>query len=120
MAKSNSHLFSVSWFRSLDSRYYGSFSRHFKFASTGELRRYASRMQGVQLKALEMEVAVPLYREKSNRNWPHQVGVQKDGNGYEREKEMGSAVIHPMEEVLIRFRQRNYDKADSSTCDLEL
>ena len=72
----------------------------------------------MQLKALEMEAAVSLYREKSNRNWPQQVGVEKDGNGYERE--MGSAVIHPMEEVLIRFRQRNYDKADSSTCELEL
>jgi hypothetical protein len=75
-------------------------------------------MRGVQLKALEMEAVVSLYREKSNRNWLQQVGVKKDGNGYERE--MASAVIHPMEEVLIQFQQRNYDKADGSTCELEL
>lgn len=75
-------------------------------------------MQCVQLKVLEMEACVSLYREKSNRNWPQQVFVQKDGNGYGRE--MAFAVIHPIEVVLIRYRQRNYDNADSSTCKLEL
>jgi hypothetical protein len=75
-------------------------------------------MQGAQLTTLEMETFMSLYREKSNRIWPQQVGVQKDGNGYGRE--MASAVIHPMEEVLIRFQQRNYNKADGSKCELEL
>lgn len=59
-----------------------------------------------------------LCRGKNNRNWPQQVGVRKDGNGNGRE--MATAANQRMELVLIRYRQRNYDEVDSSTCGLEL